>query len=118
MQSPVLNCYRKLSHFPKRSCKNLNSHYNGVISYGGIYTATGVHLYSSTDLYNWTDEGVVLKPMSSENDFRTEYFRNLYGALNDTEKSKLFTYPGKSITSFTRPKMLFDGNNYVSGSAR
>ncbi|MBR5635757.1 MAG: family 43 glycosylhydrolase [Pseudobutyrivibrio sp.] len=76
----------------------------------------GVHLYSSEDLYNWTDEGLVLRTMTSESDFDNEYFKALYGGRNNGELSEkqkaIYTdlWAGSSNAGcvIERPKMLYN----------
>jgi len=53
----------------------------------GYYDSPGVHVYSSRDLYNWTDEGLALRAMSSQDQFQTEeYFADLYAGYTDAQR--------------------------------
>ena len=81
----------------------------------GYQPCPGIHMYSSKDLYNWTDEGVVLKTMTSYDQFETdEYFKALYGDLNDEEKKLVYTDLAQGDaengykTVMERPKMLYN----------
>ncbi|ALS01207.1 hypothetical protein ATZ33_07445 [Enterococcus silesiacus] len=69
----------------------------------------GIHLYTSTDLYNWKDEGVVLKPMETRNQFETdEYFKSLYGDYSEEKKDDIFIDLDRNNTVIERPKMLYN----------
>ncbi|GIG27833.1 PxKF domain-containing protein [Cellulomonas marina] len=53
----------------------------------GYYDSPGVHVYSSRDLYNWTDEGLALRAMSSQDQFASDpYFSALYGGYTDAQR--------------------------------
>ncbi|WP_086312393.1 hypothetical protein A5821_000119 [Enterococcus sp. 7F3_DIV0205] len=69
----------------------------------------GIHLYTSTDLYNWKDEGVVLKPMETRNQFETDdYFKSLYGDYSEEKKDDIFIDLDRNNTVIERPKMLYN----------
>lgn len=82
----------------------------------------GIHMYTSTDLYNWKDEGLVLKTMTSMDQFETDdYFKALYGDLKtEAEKKAIYTdlwqgeYSDEGCV-IERPKMLYNEktNKYV-----
>ncbi|RPF42080.1 putative sugar-binding protein [Hydrogenoanaerobacterium saccharovorans] len=76
----------------------------------------GIHLYSSTDLYNWKDEGVVLRPMESMDEFETDpYFKALYGDYSQEKKEEIFIDLDKNRCVIERPKMIYSEktNKYV-----
>ena len=76
----------------------------------------GVHMYSSTDLYNWKDEGLVLRTMTSEEDFDKDYFKSLYGGREDGKLSKeqkaiytdLWAGTAEGGSVIERPKFLYN----------
>ncbi len=49
----------------------------------GYYDSPGVSMYSSTDTYNWTNEGVVLRSVTSRDELTTPYFDDLYDTVAD-----------------------------------
>lgn len=73
----------------------------------------GIHMYSSEDLYEWEDEGVVLRTMETKEDFQDPYFQNLYGGLSAEEQGEMFSYLKKEGALLNRPKMIYDGRQYV-----
>ena len=74
---------------------------------GGASTVHNLHLYSSTDLYNWTREEDIFKGMTSKEQFETDdYFKALYGDLNDTEKDVVFECLKDCPTA--HPKVLYN----------
>ena len=90
----------------------------------GYYESPGVSMYSSTDTYNWTNEGVVLRSVTSREELESEYFDALYDTVADdgtprTERiDELFYYLNVKATApdgeaqlnaiFERPKVLYN----------
>jgi hypothetical protein len=90
----------------------------------GYYESPGVSLYSSTDTYNWTNEGVVMRSVTSRAELESEYFDALYDTVADdgtprTERiDELFYYLNVRATTdsgeaqlnaiFERPKVLYN----------
>jgi hypothetical protein len=90
----------------------------------GYYESPGVSLYSSTDTFNWTNEGVVMRSVSSREELESEYFDALYdtvaddGAPNTERIDELFYYLNVKATApdgaaqlnsiFERPKVLYN----------
>jgi hypothetical protein len=88
----------------------------------GYYESPGVSMYSSTDSYNWTNEGVVLRSVTSREELESEYFDALYDTVADdgtprTERiDELFYHLNVKATTeaggaqlnaiFERPKVL------------
>ena len=63
-------------------------------------TAYSVHLYSSTDLYNWTKEEDMFRGMSSKDQFETDdYFKELYGDLNEAQKTEAYEFLSSCFTA-------------------
>ncbi len=90
----------------------------------GYYDSPGVSMYSSTDTYNWTNEGVVLRSVTSRDELTTPYFDDLYdtvaddGTPNDALIDELFFHLNVDSTApdgtaqlnaiFERPKVLYN----------
>lgn len=97
-------------------------HWYGEDRSNGYYESPGVSLYTSTDTYNWTNEGVVLRSVTSRAELETEYFDALYDTVADdgtpdTERiDELFYHLNVRATTegggaqlnaiFERPKVL------------
>lgn len=80
------------------------------------YKPTGVHLYTSQDLYNWEDQGLVLKTMTSKDQFKEDaYFNVLYGSLSPAEQDEIYTHIDKNTAVVERPKVIYNeiNENYV-----
>lgn len=75
----------------------------------------GVHLYTSQDLYNWEDRGLVLKTMTSKDQFEENYFNELYGSLSPAERDEIYTHIDKNTAVVERPKVIYNekNENYV-----
>ena len=57
------------------------------------YYSVGVHLYTSKDLYHWEDKGLVMKMMSSIDQFTEDpYFGSLYGDLDEEAQQEIFKH--------------------------
>ncbi|MEV5967269.1 glycoside hydrolase family 43 protein [Kribbella sp. NPDC051952] len=57
----------------------------------GYFDSPGVHVYSSYDLYNWTDRGLALRAMSSQDQFETDkYFAKLYKHYTPAQKGMVW----------------------------
>ncbi|GAT74116.1 hypothetical protein MHM582_2617 [Microbacterium sp. HM58-2] len=85
----------------------------------GYYGSPGVHAYKSYDTLNWTDEGVVLRSVSSAAELETEYFDALYDTVDDAgqpraDRISTLNYhlntsdAAEYTTIFERPKVLFN----------
>jgi hypothetical protein len=90
----------------------------------GYYESPGVSLYTSTDTQNWTNEGVVMRSVTSREELESEYFDALYDTVADdgtpnTERiDELFYYLNVKATApdgaaqlnsiFERPKVLYN----------
>ncbi|WP_127794578.1 glycoside hydrolase [Agromyces sp. LHK192] len=79
----------------------------------GYHSAPGVHVYSSYDLYNWTDRGVALRALSSEEQFDEDpYFQELYGDYTQEQRDAVYrdlgTVPVAGVTPpiIERPKVI------------
>ncbi|MFK4640257.1 family 43 glycosylhydrolase [Paenarthrobacter histidinolovorans] len=81
----------------------------------GYHSSPGVHGYSSYDLYNWKDEGVVLKAMSSADQFTSDpYFQNLYSGYSTEQKNAVYRDLGTVPSGdrlppiLERPKVIYN----------
>ncbi|MGN8025601.1 glycoside hydrolase family 43 protein [Microbacterium sp. 22242] len=85
----------------------------------GYYGSPGVHAYKSYDTLNWTDEGVVLRSVSSAAELTSPYFDALYDTVDDAGKPRadriaqldyhLDTADAATYTAvFERPKALYN----------
>ncbi|GAA4484360.1 glycoside hydrolase family 43 protein [Microbacterium panaciterrae] len=85
----------------------------------GYYGSPGVHAYKSYDTLNWTDEGVVLRAVSSASELTSPYFDALYDTVDDAGNPRadriaqldyhLDTADAADHTTvFERPKVLYN----------
>ncbi|WP_026163603.1 hypothetical protein [Kribbella catacumbae] len=84
----------------------------------GYYDSPGVHMYSSYDLYNWKDQGVVLRSMSSKDQFTDDkYFAHLYKGYSaaqrevvwrDLSTNKVRTDGWAAPSILERPKVIYN----------
>ncbi|MFC8796701.1 Ig-like domain-containing protein [Promicromonospora sp. NPDC057138] len=88
----------------------------------GYYESPGVSLYTSTDTYNWTNQGVVMRSVTSREELQSEYFDAVYDTVADDGTPRtaviddLFYYLNVKSTTptgepqltaiFERPKVL------------
>ncbi|MEU4388609.1 Ig-like domain-containing protein [Promicromonospora sp. NPDC023805] len=99
-------------------------HWYGEDRSNGYYESPGVSLYTSTDTFNWTNEGVVLRSVTSRAELESEYFDALYDTVADdgtpdAERiDELFYHLNVRATTeaggaqlnaiFERPKVLYN----------
>jgi len=85
----------------------------------GYYGSPGVHAYKSYDTLNWTDEGVVLRAVSSASELTSPYFDALYDTVDDSgapraDRIAQLDYhldtadSADHTTVFERPKALYN----------
>ncbi|GAA4783582.1 discoidin domain-containing protein [Microbacterium gilvum] len=85
----------------------------------GYYGSPGVHAYKSYDTLNWTDEGVVMRGVSTAADLESDYFDALYDTVDDagqprTERIEELNYHLNTSDAadytaiFERPKALYN----------
>ena len=85
----------------------------------GYYGSPGVHAYKSYDTLNWTDEGVVLRAVSSPSELSSPYFDALYDTVDDSgapraDRIAQLDYhldtadAADRTTVFERPKALYN----------
>lgn len=73
------------------------------------YYSVGVHLYTSKDLYHWEDKGLVMKMMSSIDQFTEDpYFGSLYGDLDEEAQQEIFKHLQHKKAIMERPKVLYN----------
>ena len=83
----------------------------------GYYGSPGVHAYKSYDTLNWTDEGIVLRSVSSAAELEDDYFDALYDTVDESGQPRtdriaelnyhLNTADAADYTTiFERPKVL------------
>lgn len=85
----------------------------------GYHDSPGIHAYSSYDLYNWTDEGVALRTLKSQDEIDTDpYFHALYGDYTSAQRAAVWrdlstwegTDPSITPAVLERPKVIHNAS--------